>query len=199
MYDDVEEDDVDEVEGDDDEEELELHRLRAGRIELENEVRTLRAQLDAQRRLNDTLQASLLMLDGDDDDSMSMSLLANSRESPLLTACRAGDVAMVDALLLLDRGDETEVATALQVACQHGRLEVARLLLERFGAAVARADHDSALLWACRFGDEPLVRLLLEHGADAGALAGCPLRLAVRGGFVGVARILNAHLALPTR
>ena len=177
----------------------ELLRLRAIELELLNEVRNLRAQLDAQRRLNDMLQESMLNCTGADEDA-AMTPSRGCRytpEHPIVTACRSGDVAMVDTLVDT-MGTEGECdgifADSLQAACQHGRIEIVRLLLERFGSSVGQrlvhADHNSSLLWACRNGDESLVRLLIEHGADAGALGGCPLRLAVHGGFTGIARLI---------
>lgn len=185
-----------------DEDELfeELLRARESELHLQGEVNSLRAQLAAQRELIASLQASMLAdqpQDGhharfvDEEGSSNSSSSNNNKDPPLIVACRAGDAGMASVLL-----DATgcwapgaaERAWALQVACQHGRHDVAALLVAR--GADLHADHDSALLWACRSGDEAMARLLLDAGADAGALGGCALRLAVRGGFCGVAELI---------
>lgn len=84
--------------------------------------------------------------------------------------------------LLLDSGarinarGNTCYGTALQAAAVHAPADVVRLLLER-GAEVngsKQALYGSALQAACarRQGDPSVVRLLLEHGADALARGG---------------------------
>ena len=183
-----------------------VHLLRERLIAYDSEVVCLRAQLAVQRDMMASLQATMLMASEEDGTNAEEHHQQHHRQTaadpPLVEACRSGDVEMVG--LLLDRADRADhhrssdqelLATALQVACQHARHEVVALLLARCEAMgrigmVVHADHDSALLWACRMGDETAVRLLLGAGADAGALGGCPLRLAVRGGFHGVARLL---------
>lgn len=164
----------------------ELHRLRHVEIALMSEIQLLRTQIDAQRRMNLTLQESLLEASfvgptSSRDDP--------PRESALASACRSGDLELVDTLLLADSRPQT-LATALQTACQHRRGDLVAHLVRRSGPDVVRADHNSALLWACRNGDAHVARTLLEHGANPDALSGCPLRLAVRGGFQDVARLL---------
>lgn len=58
-------------------------------------------------------------------------------DTPLLSACRRGDVAMAALLLnhsrgLLFRSDETDRLTPLHVACSRGDLNMVRLLLDHF-------------------------------------------------------------------
>jgi hypothetical protein len=172
---------------------LQVLHLQQQAVVQDNEIRSLRAQLAMQRAMMATLQDAMLREDGGGGGGAFRSTAA---DPPLIEACRAGDVDMVD--ILVDAGSDRDlVATALQVACQLGHADVAALLIAR-GADV-RADHDSALLWACRSGDEAMARMLLEAGADAGALSGCPMRLAVRGGYHGVARLLARLLAVATR
>lgn len=165
----------------------ELHRLREVEIALTNEISQLRAQIDGHRRMNLTLQESLLEASWEGSrDGRDPGL---KEESALAAACRSGDVELVDALLATDANAQT-LACALQAACQHRRGDLVEHLVRRCDDAVVRADHDSALLWACRNGDEDIARTLLDRGANPSTLSGCPLRLAVRGGFHRVARLL---------
>ena len=90
----------------------------------------------------------------------------------LMNACTAGDAARVE--LLLGAGAAVEARTwagrtALGYACEFGRLEVVRLLVERGGANVnARAGWcgGTALVVACGGGHLEIARLLVQLGAD---------------------------------
>ena len=63
-------------------------------------------------------------------------------------------------------GPSHDLTTPLHLACQKGKVDVVRLLLDK-GAAVDRADKDGATpLWiACCKGHVDVVRLLLDKGA----------------------------------
>jgi len=91
----------------------------------------------------------------------------------LVVACGSGfvDVARV----LLDEGANanyvlplTGLDTPLSTAVHNGHLEIARLLLEDYGADVSKTTDQgsSALLTACTVRQVEAVRFLLERGAD---------------------------------
>ena len=149
-------------------------------LELDAELRHVRAQLASSRAMTEMLQSSLLEAGSNEfrerDDDL----------APLLMAARGGDIAMID--LLLSTAPEAERNTALLVASQHGQAEAAARLLQ--AGANVHTDHDSALLWACKAGNQQLARVLMSHGADPGALNGCAMRIAVRMGDTSIARIL---------
>jgi ankyrin repeat protein len=91
--------------------------------------------------------------------------------SPLLLACTNGNVALVERLLAA--GANPNMATAsghrpLMEGSRTGRTAVVRALIAA-GADVNAADPfhgQTALMWAAAHRHPPLVRLLLEHGAD---------------------------------
>lgn len=57
--------------------------------------------------------------------------------------------------------------TVLMLACEAGRLDVARLLVERGAAIDARSDFgNTPLMYAAGSGNEELMRYLVSHGAD---------------------------------
>ncbi|MBX3731834.1 MAG: ankyrin repeat domain-containing protein [Verrucomicrobiae bacterium] len=123
----------------------------------------------------------------------------------ILAARQPGNAATVKRLL--DRGADVNAtnafgATALMAAVAAEDLTMARLLLDH-GAevnAVPAMNEDgflwgggrTALGWAAFRGHEPLVKLLLRHGArtDVPAMAGTPLTQAGWAGHAGVARLL---------
>lgn len=143
-------------------------------------------------------------------------------EVPILTlAAGRGHAAVV--ALLLEAGADPNLAgdaefsggAALATALRAGKLEVARLLLER-GADADRAEsyHARTPLWelACDGGDAPRrregIELLLAHGADlerrdAGGLDGwrhsgrTPLACAIAAGDLDLARLLLERGADP--
>ena len=85
-------------------------------------------------------------------------------------------------------------ATPLHLASQNGRVEVARMLVER-GADVAtqNKDGETPLHPASRNGGVEVARMLVEHGADVAAQnkdGETPLHLASQYGNVEVVRIL---------
>lgn len=82
--------------------------------------------------------------------------------------------------------------TALMAAALKGHVEVAKLLIAN-GAEVNGSGNWSPLHYAAFEGRAPMVRLLLDHGADKNALAPneyTPLMLAVRNGHEDAARSL---------
>ena len=88
-------------------------------------------------------------------------------------------------------------ATPLLVACEKGRLECARLLLET-GASVSQARNDGAmpLFMACQNGHVECARLLLEAGAavnQARNNGATPLLIACRNGHLEVAKLLSSY------
>jgi len=154
-------------------------------LEYEAEVRMLRTQLESQRALMQSLQASLLDGGGhvlSDDGDRGTPL------PPLSEACKLGDVAVIAALLTDSPSRWGDLNAALQVACQHGRAGAAEMLIG-VGADV-HADHGSALLWACHTGGSEIAAMLLERGARTDVINGLPMRLAVRGGHAGVVELL---------
>lgn len=173
--------------------EEELLALRQRLADYEAEVHALRAQVRAQRQLLELLQADALEAVG---ASSRGAASAVQHEVPLLLAADRGDEDMVR--LLMDEGEASSADArkhgdaALLIAAQGGHVGVARALLER-GAANVHVDIDSPLLWAAKRGDLPMTELLLEHGADPGALRACALRLAIAGGHADVVRALAAQ------
>ncbi|KAH9009933.1 ankyrin repeat-containing domain protein, partial [Lactarius deliciosus] len=89
--------------------------------------------------------------------------------------------------------------TPLHCAASDGRLEVARLLLERNAEVNSRDDRGATpLLSASQNGHRDLVPLLLDHSADVRIRdyhGNTPLRSAATKGHLDVARILLEHNA----
>ena len=124
-----------------------------------------------------------------------------SWDSRVLSAAGAGDV---DALLqLLDDGaaiDQTrgDGVTPLWIACRNGRVDAARLLLER-GADVDQArrkDGWTPLMVVCQTGQVEAVRLLLENGAEVDRAAEdgrTPLFVAKSKGHSSIVAFLEEH------
>ena len=88
----------------------------------------------------------------------------------------------------------TKDGTPLYVACREGRVDAARLLLEK-GAAVDWATKDGAtpLYVACAYGHVGAARLVLEKGAEvdrATEKGATPLFIACQEGHVDAARLL---------
>ena len=88
----------------------------------------------------------------------------------LLIASQEGYEGMVR--LLLNNYDlvEEQKEAALQEAMSHCHHQIAQLLVEQgVNVNLANPWHDTPLSKACHDGDESLVQLLLEHGADVDA------------------------------
>ncbi len=133
-------------------------------------------------------------------------------EPPLLAAARSGSVDAVE--LLLEAGADPNVIepidhqTALMWAVAAGHLEVARVLLEagadpkrqaRVNELSVRKNADfpsggfAALHWAARDGNEAMIHLLLDHGADINARNGdtsTPMMLAIVNDRFDIAKLL---------
>lgn len=160
-------------------------------LELDAELRNVRAQLSSARAMIEMLQATLM--DGCPGSTGSRDL--EDDIPPLMMAARGGDVAMLE--VLVPMASQNDLNTALLVACQHGQVQAAEFLLDH--RASVHTDHGSALLWACKILNADLVRLLIERGADPSVLKGCAVRMAVRSGDTEIARILvgNGHKHAP--
>ena len=94
-------------------------------------------------------------------------------ESPLFTACREGDAAVLGRLLGEVSTEELSAVRSpagdslLHVACWEGALDVVTMLLERGHDVHALSRNRSTPLhYAAWSGSLPLVRLLLEKGAE---------------------------------
>lgn len=128
-------------------------------------------------------------------------------DTPLLLACRLGDIEIVGECLR--RGSRNDPhpdfgQTALQAAVAAGQEACARLLLET--AAPSRADavvcnhkdpnREAPLHVACRRGYEGIVEALLHHGADirlVDRVGNTPLHGAAEAGHAGaLASLLDA-------
>lgn len=129
---------------------------------------------------------------------------ASDKADALWSAARRGDVSAVRALL--DEGVPVDTTfrygtTALFYACDHGHVEVARLLLERKanpnvrdtyynGTPLGRASSPAQTR---KPGHVEIVRLLLAHGAKGSEAA---LLAAVRAGDEPMVAVILAHGSL---
>nr|HRC87165.1 ankyrin repeat domain-containing protein [Thermoanaerobaculia bacterium] len=101
---------------------------------------------------------------------------AGDAGAELRAAATEGNVERVRALLAsgVDVNAKSEYgATALSFACDKGRTEVVRLLLEK-GAEVEVEDtfyHSTPAVWAAYNGHAEVIRLLLEKGVAAAPIA----------------------------
>ena len=91
--------------------------------------------------------------------------------TPLMLAARNGSAAMVEKLLRANAGPNVARSTgetALLLAARTGRPEVVRSLLAGGASADIKmgAFEQTPLMWAAAEGHAPIVRLLLEVGAD---------------------------------
>jgi ankyrin repeat protein len=131
----------------------------------------------------------------------------NARHDPceedasILNAVENGDIALMMVLLSSSpAGQSAQIilkrigSHALQIACQHGHLDIVEWLLKS-GDVDVHSDYDSALQWAARRGDSELVHILLRNGADPTVLNGVPLRIALNMGHNDVARLLMEHVS----
>jgi ankyrin repeat protein len=123
-------------------------------------------------------------------------------ETALMAAARAGSAAAVELLLAagadIDAVEDLQEQSALMWAASEGHLDVVDLLLDKganpnlqarsseLTTRSTRADYPSggftALHWAVRNGDEPVVRRLVEGGADldlTNADGATPMMLAI--------------------
>ena len=123
----------------------------------------------------------------------------------LRIACETGDATALEGLLGgaddnldLDRSiadsQNSAVGVALHVACAHGHLEVARVLIDHGADLDQRDDRgDSPMHRATHNNHTDLVRLLLDHGADPNQTNDnkkSPLRVACEHMRVDITRLL---------
>ena len=124
---------------------------------------------------------------------------------PLLNASHIGDVEMVRKLIeetpaLANSKDSTSDMTALHVACQAGRVEVMKLLLEKNGAGVnqkaTKSGDKTPLHFACENGRSGVVKALLEQvvAAAAGAAAAAAAPAGAAAAAAAPAGVRNAAL-----
>jgi ankyrin repeat protein len=133
-------------------------------------------------------------------------------EPPLLAAARAGSADAVAALLKAgadpNAPEQLDKQTALMWAVAAGHIDVATMLLDagadprlqaRINELTQRKNADfpsggfAALHWAARNGDEAMIRLLLERGADINARNGdtsTPMMLAIVNDRFDTAKLL---------
>jgi hypothetical protein len=99
----------------------------------------------------------------------------------LAAAKNSVDVAayLIDAGLSVDALSEDGNDVPLHNAARNGSLDVAQLLLDRGASVDGVSDHVSPLISAITKGDEDMVRVLIERGADAKKKYGDPRQNAV--------------------
>ena len=123
--------------------------------------------------------------------------------TPLCRAAAQDNVEIVDHLLQVPgiRVNQTddERGTALYFACQVGRVEAARLLLDKKADPnMVDIDEVAPLHLACLHGFTEIVEMLLEAGADMQLLIEdvySPYLIACVGGHRAIAELLEARLA----
>ena len=130
--------------------------------------------------------------------------IINSRndkgETPLYTACEAGQTIIVSRLLQepsiqLELVNTDFDATALHMACLKGHILIVNKLIYK-GASINAQNKDGAtpLFLACQEGYSQVVNTLLDHGAhiDTSAFDGAtPFHVAVTRGHIAIMRILQ--------
>lgn len=82
---------------------------------------------------------------------------------PMIMACRNGHVNLVQ--MLVDGYNATFSSDLLMYACKYGQLEVAKLLISRYGVE-ANACDGLALIEACTYGHAHVAVMLIKAGAD---------------------------------
>jgi ankyrin repeat protein len=91
-----------------------------------------------------------------------------SGETPLMIASIQGDLPLVKTLVLQKRAMVDHIGwTPLHYACTKGRLDVAQFLVENGATVDSRSlNGTTPLMMAVQSGDEPLIKYLLDKGAD---------------------------------
>jgi ankyrin repeat protein len=158
------------------------------------------------RFLQDSMQAAISKDEGDVVGLLLQSgLPVNARlpdgSTPITTAASSGSIHAMT--ILLEHGADPSLAdgnsaTPLENAALKGFAEVATALIER-GAEVNHLNEDSggtALYAASSFGRLPVVKLLLEKGADptlCGSRSKSPYQAASENGYTDVANELRTR------
>ncbi|QSZ36474.1 hypothetical protein DSL72_006353 [Monilinia vaccinii-corymbosi] len=126
------------------------------------------------------------------------------KQTPLSLAAEKGNLEIIQ--LLLDHkasleAKDTDGWTPLICALESKQPKAVKLLL---GKGIMKASTENrylkqlnqAMIWACRTGEEELVKLLLDHGTNANvqddASESTPLMEAIKGGFLGIVEQLVA-------
>jgi ankyrin repeat protein len=107
-------------------------------------------------------------------------IIPGKRWELLNPAVKRGELAIVKALIdsepALQLGETSEAQRLLSISVSLGHVELARLLLDRISPAQWEDSRQGLLMTALGRKSSPMIRLLLERGADPGPA----LRLAVR-------------------
>jgi ankyrin repeat protein len=112
--------------------------------------------------------------------------------SALMQAAGQGAIRTVNALLAAGARVELSDGRGMTALCYAEDTLVARALLAAGATGTRCEDGWTPLMFACQANRLPLVRLLLEHGFDAGAAAEdqTPLIIAARAGYADIAHAL---------
>jgi ankyrin repeat protein len=142
---------------------------------------------------NDLATADLLIRAGADVNAAN-----DYRVTPLSEACINGSAPLVETLLKAGAHPDEPIATGetpIMTCSRTGNVGAVRALIAR-GVNVNAAEptlRQTALMWAIAEHHLDVVRLLIEHGADARAMTRqgfTPLHLAAREGDLDTARLL---------
>jgi hypothetical protein len=161
--------------------EMDMDELVALRIEvsqLHSHINVLEKEIEAKNNLIGQLQTALL----DDTVHHDVSTL-DYNTSPCMRAAINGDhesLKMIVDNMDLKANKERLEAVFLK-ACEHGYLDIIKLLVERGGVDPA-CDKSSGLLWACSRAthtDIEVAQYLIRRGCDVNAVQSLPMRIAV--------------------
>ena len=130
-------------------------------------------------------------------DGMLTRAAAMRLRSTLWQACRVGDAASVESLLLRGVADAVEGGySSLQMACGGDHAQCVRLLLAHGAAVDQVSGGHTALHHACLAGSASCVQLLLDYRASVDvidSLGSSPLEVSCDSNDVACAQLLLAH------